>query len=294
MSNWNDIFNSIQPLNALEELKKDYFRKLTQYTKRNAIVYFSAWQQKSNVSGKFSIEDDDRNGFMNALYKMDASKGLDLILHTPGGDTAATQSIVNYLYNFFNGDIRVIVPHTAMSAGTMIACASKEIVMAKHSNLGPVDPQINGVPAYEYLKMYKDALSDIKTNNNVIYWTNVLSKYPPTFFGICNNAIASARTILTSWLNREMLKDNSNEIKKTVDYLLDYNAHLLHNNRLDIDTLSSNTCLKIKLLEDDDKLQEYVLSLYHCYQIMSSMTQISKIIENNKGVKFIKNVVTKS
>ena len=142
--------------------------------------------------------------------------------------------------------------------------------------------------------MYKDALNDIKTNNNVIYWTNVLSKYTPTFFGICNNAIASARTILTSWLNREMLKDNSNGIKKTVDYLLDYNTHLLHNNRLDIDTLSSNTCLKIKLLEDDDKLQEYVLSLYHCYQIMSSMTQISKIIENNKGVKFIKNVVTKS
>ena len=133
-----------------------------------------------------------------------------------------------------------------------------------HSNLGPVDPQINGVPAYEYLKMYKDALSDIKTNNNVIYWTNVLSKYTPTFFGICNNAIASARTILTSWLNREMLKGNSNGIKKTVDYLLDYNTHLLHNNRLDIDTLSSNTCLKIKLLEDDDKLQEYVLSLYHC------------------------------
>lgn len=84
---------------------------------------------------------------MNALYKMDASKGLDLILHTPGGDTAATQSIVNYLYNFFNGDIRVIVPLTSMSAGTMIACASKEIIMAKHSNLGPVDPQINGTPA---------------------------------------------------------------------------------------------------------------------------------------------------
>lgn len=57
--------------------------------------------------------------------------------------------------------------------------------------------------------------------------------------------------------------------------------------------LTANTCLKIKLLEEDEKLQEYVLSLYHCYQIMSSTTQISKIIENNSGVKFIRNVTTK-
>ncbi len=50
---------------------------------------------------------------MNALYGLDKSKGLDLILHTPGGDFAATQSIVGYLYSFFSGDVRVIVPHTA-------------------------------------------------------------------------------------------------------------------------------------------------------------------------------------
>ena len=293
MSNWNEMFNLIQPLNALEKLKANYFKKLTQYTKRNTIVYFSAWQQKNDSTGRFSIEDDDRNGFMNALYKMDASKGLDLILHTPGGDTAATQSIVNYLYNFFNGDIRVIVPLTSMSAGTMIACAAKEIIMAKHSNLGPVDPQINGTPAYEYLKMYKNALNEIKNNSNVVYWTNILSKYPPTFFGYCNNEISSSRTILTTWLERGMLKENKLGVKKTVDYLLDYNTHLLHNNRLDINMLTANTCLKIKLLEEDEKLQEYVLSLYYCYQIMSSTTQISKIIENNSGVKFIKNVTTK-
>lgn len=46
---------------------------------------------------------------MNALYGIDKTKGLDLILHTPGGDLAATQSIVDYLYTFFNGDVRVIV-----------------------------------------------------------------------------------------------------------------------------------------------------------------------------------------
>ncbi len=67
----------------------------------------------------------DKNGFMTAINGIDTSKGLDLILHTPGGDTAATESIVDYLWSKFNGDVRCFVPQMAMSAGTMIACSSK-------------------------------------------------------------------------------------------------------------------------------------------------------------------------
>ena len=136
----------------------------TFYTNRNCVVYCSCWQQKPTVQGDFSITDDDRNGFMNALYGLDKSKGLDLILHTPGGETAAMQSIVNYLYAFFNGDVRVIVPHTAMSAGTMIACSAKEIIMSKHSNLGPIDPQIGGMPANEFIDLLNQAKLDIAAN----------------------------------------------------------------------------------------------------------------------------------
>ena len=36
----------------------------------------------------------------------------------------------------------------------MIACCGKEIVMGKHSSLGPIDPQFNGIPAYDILQMY--------------------------------------------------------------------------------------------------------------------------------------------
>ena len=60
-------------------------------------------------------------GFMNALKGMDCSKGLDLILHTPGGSPAAAEAIVSYLRSKFHNDIRVIVPQISMSAGTMIA-----------------------------------------------------------------------------------------------------------------------------------------------------------------------------
>ena len=42
---------------------------------------------------------------MQAVYGLDKSKGLDIILHTPGGNTAATESIVTYLRSLFGNDI---------------------------------------------------------------------------------------------------------------------------------------------------------------------------------------------
>lgn len=69
------------------------------------------------------------------------SRDLDLILHSPGGSPEAAEAIVSYLRSRFS-HIRVIVPNFAMSAATMIACAADEIVLGKHSFLGPTDPQI--------------------------------------------------------------------------------------------------------------------------------------------------------
>ena len=74
--------------------------------------------------------------------------GLDLVLHTPGGDPTAAEGIVNYLHAKFGRDVRVIVPQMAMFAGTMLACSARSILMGKQSCLGPIDPQYGGVPAY--------------------------------------------------------------------------------------------------------------------------------------------------
>ena len=290
MPSWNTLFDSVQQDRALEEKKKVFFQKLQELTGRNYVVYFSCWQQKQGVpGGAFSIDDDDRNGFMNALYGLEKSKGLDLVLHTPGGDFAATQAIVGYLYSFFAGDIRVIVPHTAMSAGTMIACSSKEIIMGRHSNLGPIDPQISGMPANEFVDLINQAMEDIQKHANINYWQMTLQKYPPTFFGMCNNAIKASKKVVKQWLERSMLKDEDDEkIIDTVKYLSDYHSHLQHNTRLMIDDLRANTALKIVNLEDNQEFQENILSLYHCYQIMAGYSNVSKLVENHNGVKFVK------
>ena len=77
---------------------------------------------------------------MAMCHGLDVDKGLDLILHTPREDVAATESIIDYLNTMFNGDIRAIIPQLAMSGGAMIACSCNEMIMGKQSSLGPVDP----------------------------------------------------------------------------------------------------------------------------------------------------------
>jgi len=84
--------------------------------------------------------EEDTYGFMEVFHGL-KGEGLDLILHMPGGATEATEGLVSYMRSKFK-DVRVIVPHAAMSAATMLACSSDKIIMAKHSFIGPIDPQL--------------------------------------------------------------------------------------------------------------------------------------------------------
>lgn len=52
---------------------------------------------------------------MSAIHGMDRSLGPDLLLRTPGEETAATESLVGYSIAMFNDDIRSIVPQLVLS-----------------------------------------------------------------------------------------------------------------------------------------------------------------------------------
>lgn len=169
MAAWDDIINEIRFTNiksSYDVVRNKYLKKLSEYTGRNVIAYYSAWLTKSNINS--DINDMDMTGFMNAIKGMDCSKGLDLVLHTPGGFPVAAEAIIKYLRSKFGKDIRVIVPQLAMSAGTMMACSGKAIVMGKHSSLGPIDPQFNGIPAYNIMKEYEQAKEDLENTLNML------------------------------------------------------------------------------------------------------------------------------
>lgn len=84
-----------------------------------------------------------------------------------------------------------------------------------------------------------------------------------------------------------MLRDDDAEtINKTVDYLADYNYHLQHNTRLHINELREKTRLKIVSLENNQKLQDLFLTVYHCFVVYASSSPCCKVIMNNKGKSY--------
>jgi ClpP class serine protease len=96
------------------------------------------------VSSYINIEDSE--AVLRAIRLTPPEQPIDLILHTPGGLVLAAEQIANALSDH-KGKVTVFVPHYAMSGGTLIALAANEIVMDTNAVLGPVDPQIGGMPA---------------------------------------------------------------------------------------------------------------------------------------------------
>jgi ribosomal protein S16 len=237
------------------------------------------------------INDEDKAGFMQAAHNVDKAAGLDLILHTPGGSVTAAESIVDYLLKVFNGDIRVIVPQIAMSAGTMIACAAREILMGKQSNLGPIDPQVNGLPAYGVLDEFDRAVKESTHSAGAArMWQVVIGKYHPTFLSSCEHAIALSREIVKRWLEQGMFlgdrraKSKANAVVRALssrDHNREHGRHI-HAERC------REIGLNVTCLEDDQELQDLVLTVHHACCHTMNAANVAKLIENHRGAAYIR------
>lgn len=291
MPTWDAILKEIGNVeNPIDRVRRKYIKQLSLYTGRNTIIYYSGWLQKpvlANQGIDFSINDNDKNGFMTVVNKLDRSKGLDLILHTPGGGISATESIVNYLKSIFNNDIRAIVPQIAMSAGTMIACSCKSIVMGRQSNLGPIDPQLGYMPAHGIIEEFNRIRNEVqKDPSSIVVWREILKKYNPTLIGECEKAIKWSEEMVSKWLNENMLKEEPQKIASIIQALGSHALTLSHGRHIHKDDLKEMG-LKIESLEEKQEFQDKVLSVHHATIISITQTKATKIIENNLGKAFI-------
>lgn len=274
------------------ELREKYLKKLAKLTGRNVIAYYSSWLSTDSEDDNLYINDSDLTGFMNAIYDMDASKGLDLILHTPGGSAEAAEGIVKYLRSKFGNDIRVFIPQLAMSAGTMLACAGKEIVMGSHSFVGPIDAQYGGLSSFNIIRQFDEAKEDLSYGDtNETYWRMQLDRYAPGQYYSAQDAIELGSELVKEWLTSCMFAgDDPTETSEKINNILDT---LNHNNSSHGRHFGIDDCramgLKVVALEDDNKLQDAVLSVHHAYTISMDGSRVVKYIENQLGGCYICN-----
>lgn len=293
MPGWNEILDEIntsEHKHAYDVVRQKYLKKLSESTGRNVIAYYSGWLQNPEFS-ETSINDADKNALMATIHGLDRDKGLDIILHTPGGQTAAAESMVDYLHTMFNNDIRAIVPQLAMSAGTMIACATKEIIMGTHSSLGPIDPQFGGIPATGVIEEFEKAVEAIKADPaSTPLWQAIIGKYHPTFLGECEKAIAWSKDIVKDWLLKCMFNNDITQmssIDTIVDFLADHSEMKTHSRHITLQQCK-DIGLKVMELESDQDLQDIVLSIHHSFiHSLSSSPGIMKIVENQNDMRVV-------
>ena len=274
------------------DVVRRYLKRLSDMTGRNVLLYYSGWLQKPKASIRHlvSISDGDKDGFMDALHGLDVSKGLDIILHTPGGDMAATESLIDYLNQKFNGDMRAIVPQLAMSGGTIMACACKEILMGKQSSIGPIDPQINGLPASGVIDEFYNANKEMKQDpDKSSVWNPVLSGYYPSLVESCKKAVAWSEELAVDYLSTSMFKDEAESDLKSAKNKIDNIVQLLTNQSLTKSharhipmPVCKEAGLKVTDMEGQS-LHDIVLSIHRAATLTIMNTNAVKIIENQDG-----------
>ena len=294
MANKNEILGKIvEYKNAGQDIiRREYLSNLNEYTGNDTIVYAASFPcRHPNVSGNLlSIGSNDIQGFMTCLNGLKGDK-LDLIIHSPGGSLEATEQLVQYLRAKYQY-IRAIIPQNAMSAATMLACACDEIVMGKQSAIGPIDPQMtlvkqNGVahtlPAHSILADFERAKIEIAADkNSANLWIPKLMEIPNGFLDLCQKTIDLSKSKVAEWLDTYMFKDDDKKGASIAGWLGDFNEHKTHGRPINYQ-LAQEKGLKITLLENDQELQDKVLSVFHATLVTFDVAPCVKIIENHLG-----------
>jgi len=158
------MLSSLEPVMKQRWLEASRRRLIAQIErKRGSRVILLAHRQETMSFLGFPlmryIDVNDSEEVIRAIRLTDPNVPIDIVLHTPGGLVLAATQIANAI-NRRKGKVTAIVPHYAMSGGTLIALAADEIVMSDHAVLGPVDPQLGQYPAVSLLKAVEQKSKD--------------------------------------------------------------------------------------------------------------------------------------
>jgi len=302
MPTWGEILKELQEvgnqtkLPPFDNVRRKYLALLKNKTGRDVILYATKWTSPGASPNDVTIIEEDIEGFMEVIHGLH-TQTLDLIVHSPGGSIEVTEALVSYIRTKFT-DVRVIVPQAAMSAATILACSANTILMGKHSFLGPIDPQfilqtqtgVQSIPAQAILDQFDKAKEECQNPKLLAPWLPILSQYGPALITQCENAIALSKSLVAEWLERYMFTgytDAAERAEKIADYLSNHREFKSHGRHVSRDK-AKELGLNIENLENDQELQDLVLSVFHATTHTFNGTTAVKIIENHNGKAFIK------
>ncbi|NPB02897.1 MAG: hypothetical protein GXO39_00580 [Thermotogae bacterium] len=230
-------------LNKIREIeRKRGSRVITLIHRQETVGFFGL-----PISRFIDIEDSE--AILRAIHMTDDNVPIDLIIHTPGGLVLAAGQIARALKRH-KAKTTVIVPHYAMSGGTLIALAADEILMNPDAVLGPVDPQLgfanSVVPAASVLKVVESKPPD-KVEDRTLILADVSRK-----------AIKQMESFVLSLLKDKMEEERARKVAKDLT-----SGKWTHDYPLTVEDLTS---MGIKVSLDVPKEVYELMELYRAEQ----------------------------
>lgn len=293
IQDWHDYINQCRQENksldgvTLFNLRKECYSKIEKHLNRSLIIYATKIVAV-NVPNYIDIGDvDGFTDLVNSISK--EKKEIAVMIHSPGGFPDATERIVNILRNRFN-DVIFLIPHSAYSAATMLAMSGNKIIFHPSAAIGPIDPQIGGIPARTFKRGFEKIKQKIVEEGpkSLPVYIPLLEKYSIELLELCDDAEKLSKELVSNWLELYMFstskdKKNNERIKKIVDYISDYDTHLIHSRSLSIEKLAE---LGLKIEVADEDLRKYLWEAYILINGFFEITAFVKLYESSTGISW--------
>ena len=216
------------------------------------------------------------------------TKTLDFILHSPGGFAEDTEMVVTMLRNKFD-HIRFIIPHSAMSAATMLALSGNEILMFGSSQLGPIDPQVKGPtsgPAQSIIDGFDEIKDEVKRSGKLNgAYVPLLNKMDIATIKFCENSIRYGKSSVKKWLRWYMLGDLEEKKKERVaakigNYFSSQKKHLTHRRPIFRKQARAQGVV-VRDIEKDKIFAEMIRKYYYRWELLfNSPTSVTKVFQS--------------
>lgn len=281
-------------------LRRKYLRKLSEHTGRDTIIYYSGWMEGGPAPPDLlQLGLPDMEGFMEVCSNT-GEKALDLIIHSPGGEADAVEQLAEYLRTQYD-HIRAVVPIAAMSAATMLALSSDEILMGAHSQLGPIDPQMTIMtmegPRTASAQAIRDQFDMAQKDGGdpalMNAWFPILRMIGPGLLAACDHAAKRAEQIVEKAMAQYMLRDvedGSKKAKEAAEWFGAADKFLSHGRPVRSSEAREHHVI-VKDLEDDDVTQDLVLSVHHATLLGMNGGVLAKLVESNRERRWLRQVV---
>ena len=265
----------------LFSLRLETFRRIEKRLDRPLLCYACHIWNVSPGTPAF-IDDGDLIGFSDLIESVTGDKA-DIFIISNGGSAEATERIVQRLRDRFS-DIRFIVPSNAYSAATLMCFSGNKILMLPEGTLGPIDPQVNGIPARAILRSFETLEERLAKEGAkaLTAYVPLLQKYDLHLLEQCRSAQQLSEELARTWLSKySMSKHDKTQIDSVVDYFGNWDLHKSHGR-----SIGASACKKIgvptMILKGD--AADLVRSLFHQYALFFDKSPFYKVFENSAGI----------